>query len=288
MADLRGARRRRALLLRRRPAPDVRAAHRRAVPAPDVAAARSCSRDNGVRQLVAGRRHVPAGARAVQRQPRDPAALPVRSRAGHRRTTIARLARRWAGDELRAGAADGLDAGRGGDPGVPEHLARSTRPSASRGTGSGRGRSCRTSRPSRASERAYYEDFMCTTPHNPNNVDLSRDVLFHADRRRRRAALDVERIDAGVWPPLDQAIALLESRRAPRPRTALGPANVIADQLVRLRALRCWLMTQRNVAAWVAGVYGWMERRRRAPRRRRWRARARRHDRAGRSPTAAT
>ncbi|MDW7681044.1 MAG: hypothetical protein SCK70_10790, partial [bacterium] len=27
-------------------------------------------------------------------------------------------------------------------------------------------------------ERAYYEDFMCTTPHNPENVDLSRDVLF--------------------------------------------------------------------------------------------------------------
>ena len=41
-------------------------------------------------------------------------------------------------------------------------------------------------------ERAYYEDFMCTTPHNPNNVDLSRDVLFplaHAaeERARRRA-----------------------------------------------------------------------------------------------------
>ena len=29
------------------------------------------------------------------------------------------------------------------------------------------------------SERAYYQEFMCTTPHNPNNVDLSRDVLFH-------------------------------------------------------------------------------------------------------------
>ena len=33
---------------------------------------------------------------------------------------------------------------------------------------------------------AYYEDFMCTTPHNPNNVDLSRDVLFRLDRTRRR------------------------------------------------------------------------------------------------------
>ena len=27
-------------------------------------------------------------------------------------------------------------------------------------------------------ERAYYQNHMCTTPHNPNNVDLARDVLF--------------------------------------------------------------------------------------------------------------
>jgi len=27
---------------------------------------------------------------------------------------------------------------------------------------------------------------------------------------------------------------------------------------VRLRALRCWIMTHRNLSAWVAGVYGWM------------------------------
>jgi hypothetical protein len=33
---------------------------------------------------------------------------------------------------------------------------------------------------------------------------------------------------------------------------------VIRDQQVRLRALRCWIMTHRNLSAWVAGVYGWM------------------------------
>jgi hypothetical protein len=105
-------------------------------------------------------------------------------------------------------------------------------------------------------ERAYYEDFMCTTPHNPNNVDLSRDVLFHLTTPEK-SALDVERIDSGVWKPLDLGIAMLESA-APKVATIIGPANVIRDHLVRLKALRCWLMTQRNVAAWVAGVYGFM------------------------------
>ena len=106
-------------------------------------------------------------------------------------------------------------------------------------------------------ERAYYEDFMCTTPHNPNNVDLSRDVLFRLTTAAK-SRVDVERMDAGVWPALDQAIALLEPA-ARKAGAILGKTNVIADQLIRLKALRCWLRTQRNVAAWIAGVYGWME-----------------------------
>jgi hypothetical protein len=106
-------------------------------------------------------------------------------------------------------------------------------------------------------ERAYYEDFMCTTPHNPNNVDLSRDVLFQLTTAEKSRA-DVERMDEGVWPSLDQAIQLLESVAVQAYET-LGKANVMEDQLVRLKALRCWFMTQRNVAAWIAGVYGWME-----------------------------
>jgi hypothetical protein len=103
-------------------------------------------------------------------------------------------------------------------------------------------------------ERRYYQDFMCTTPHNPNNVDLGRDVLFRLitpDQGRRDAA----RMDANLWGPLDEAIARLASASA-----SSGDAPpVLADQLVRLKALRCWLMTQRNVAAWVGAVYGWMD-----------------------------
>lgn len=105
-------------------------------------------------------------------------------------------------------------------------------------------------------DREYYEDFCCTTPHNPNNVDLSRDALVQLTTPER-SALDVERIDAGVWTPLGEAIALLESS-SERARVLLGAANVVSDHLVRLKALRCWFMTQRSVAAWVAGVHGWM------------------------------
>ncbi len=107
-----------------------------------------------------------------------------------------------------------------------------------------------------AAERAYYEDFMCTTPHNPNNVDLSRDVLFQLTTPEK-SQLVLERMDAGVWGPLDRAIARL-SACEPVAQQRLGPPNVLADQLVRIRALRCWLMTHRNLAAWVAAVHGWL------------------------------
>ncbi len=105
-------------------------------------------------------------------------------------------------------------------------------------------------------ERRYYQDVMCTTPHNPNNVDLSRDVLFRLVTPEG-AERFLERFDAHVWAPLEAAVDALGEVRAAA-EEALGPGNVIADQWVRLRALRCWLVTMRSVAAWIAGVYGWM------------------------------
>jgi len=107
-----------------------------------------------------------------------------------------------------------------------------------------------------ANERAYYEDFMCTTPHNPNNVDLSRDVLFQLTTPEK-SKLNVKRIDENVWQPMDEAIKIL-SEIEQAAEQAIGSKNVIHDQLVRLKALRCWFMTQRNVAAWITGVYGYM------------------------------
>lgn len=107
-----------------------------------------------------------------------------------------------------------------------------------------------------APERAYYQDFMCTTPHNPNNVDLSRDVLFElmTPENCRRS---IERIDSNLWGPLDRAVELLAVNRESATEH-LGIGNIIDDQWVRLSALRCWFMTQRNVGAWVAGVHGYL------------------------------
>ena len=107
-----------------------------------------------------------------------------------------------------------------------------------------------------AEERAYYEHFMCTTPHNPNNVDLSRDVLFQLTTPED-CQVAVERIDQNLWKPLDEAIAALDAVRD-EAGAALGEGTVIEDQFVRLSALRCWFMTQRNVAAWIAGVHGYL------------------------------
>jgi len=105
-------------------------------------------------------------------------------------------------------------------------------------------------------ERAYYEDFMCTTPHNPNNIDLSRDVLFQLTTAEH-CEVAVRRIDENLWGPLDAAISKLASIREVAGE-ALGAGHVIEDQLIRLRALRCWFMTQRSVGAWITAVYGYM------------------------------
>ena len=105
-------------------------------------------------------------------------------------------------------------------------------------------------------ERAYYEDYSCTTPHNPNNVDLSRDVLFQLtdyEKSKKNLAL----IEENLWEPLNQAIEILE-KAVESANQSLGKPNVIFDQLIRLKALRCWFMTNRNVAAWVVAVHGYL------------------------------
>jgi hypothetical protein len=98
-------------------------------------------------------------------------------------------------------------------------------------------------------ERSYYEDFMCTVPHNPNNVDLSKDVLFTLTTPQRSRE-DAERIDRNALPKLEEAIALLEPSK--------GKAPIYKDQLVRIKALKSWLTTMRNIAVWVDTVYGFM------------------------------
>jgi len=100
-------------------------------------------------------------------------------------------------------------------------------------------------------ERAYYEKFLVSVPNNPSMVDLGRDVLFDLISKEYGEKY-VERVDANVWQSLDAAIALAENRSTDGP-------PVFLDQCDRLRGLRCWIGTSRSTAAWVAGVYGYLE-----------------------------
>lgn len=100
-------------------------------------------------------------------------------------------------------------------------------------------------------ERAYYEKFLVSVPNNPSMVDLGKDVLFDLISKEYGEKY-VERVNANVWQPLDAAIALAD-------RHSANGSAVFLDQRDRLRGLRCWVGTSRSTAAWVAGVYGYLQ-----------------------------
>ncbi len=99
-------------------------------------------------------------------------------------------------------------------------------------------------------ERAYYEDHMCTSVHNPNKIDLSKDVLFDLISKQY-AEKCFKRIDQNVFPPLDKAISLLGKYKA--------SDKSFLDQYWRARALKCLYETLRSTAVWIYGVYEYME-----------------------------
>ncbi len=106
-------------------------------------------------------------------------------------------------------------------------------------------------------DRAYYERFMISPPHNPANVDLMKDVLFELTTPER-CMFVVERMDKSTWTLIDKTLKIYVK--------VLGELNkddpahrVFEDQSDRLQALKCWLRTHRNVAAWIAGVHGYLE-----------------------------
>ena len=106
-------------------------------------------------------------------------------------------------------------------------------------------------------ERAYYEKFMISPPHNPANVDLMRDVLFELTTPDR-SMLAVERIDKSIWTFVENALKIYMKVIGESGEN--DPAyRVFVDQADRLRALKCWFRTHRNVAAWIAGVHGYLE-----------------------------
>ncbi|MEK7249114.1 MAG: hypothetical protein AAB209_01695, partial [Bacteroidota bacterium] len=105
-------------------------------------------------------------------------------------------------------------------------------------------------------ERVYYENFLLATTHNRTRVDFRYDVGFDLIEPSR-ASLAVRRMDEDLLPTMEKALALLKDMQK---RASSDTARAcVQDQYDRMRALKCWYKTQRNVTAWVAGVHGYLE-----------------------------
>jgi hypothetical protein len=104
-------------------------------------------------------------------------------------------------------------------------------------------------------DREYYEDFLISTAHNRARVDFRYDVGFElTDSVKAGSAM--KRMDEELFPRLDNAIAEAEGLR--NRASAKEAREYFTDLYDRLRALRCWFRNQRNVAAWIAGVHGYL------------------------------
>ena len=108
-------------------------------------------------------------------------------------------------------------------------------------------------------ERAYYEKFMCTSIHNPNRVDLARDVLFELITKDYARKVFM-RIDDHVWEPLEEAIELLkEKMELPAQVDRNHDFRVFEDQYFRIKALRCLYETLRHTAVWIYAVHEYLD-----------------------------
>lgn len=106
-------------------------------------------------------------------------------------------------------------------------------------------------------ERAYYEDFHLGHANNVVRVDFRREINFDFctpdfAQKCRTAITDP------VFPEIERAVALARDGR-----DQAGPEDpsreVFAHLYDRLEGTRCWYRTQRNIAAWIEGVHGYME-----------------------------
>ncbi len=105
-------------------------------------------------------------------------------------------------------------------------------------------------------DRRYYEQFMVSTNNNTNLVDLGKDVLFDLVTQESGQKF-VQRVDEHVWPRLQKLVARAQ-QLADDPQLSEPARQVFVDQRDRLRGLRCWVGVLRSLAAWVAGVHGYL------------------------------
>lgn len=117
-----------------------------------------------------------------------------------------------------------------------------------------------------AKDRAYYEKHGCFQFNNPSLFDLGKDVLFDLISKEY-GTNSAGYFDRNVFPRLDKLIANLAALIA---ATADEPAAlaVFTDLHDRARAYRYWCGSLRAVCAWCADVYGYLDAKKAADRKR--------------------
>ncbi len=105
-------------------------------------------------------------------------------------------------------------------------------------------------------DRLYYEQFLLATSHNRCRVDFRYDVGFDlVDPGHAHHC--VKLMDRDLFPEMQAALKLLQQMKTKA--TTDAALACIEDVTDRMRGLRCWYRTQRNVTAWVAGVHSYLE-----------------------------
>ena len=98
---------------------------------------------------------------------------------------------------------------------------------------------------------------MCSPVHNPNRIDLAKDVLFDlVDKDYARIVF--ERIDEHVWDFIDEAEAVFQKGSNKKAEHKQAD-RLYLDFLFRTRALRCLFRTLRNTAVWIYLIHSYMD-----------------------------
>lgn len=106
-------------------------------------------------------------------------------------------------------------------------------------------------------DRAFYEDFHLGHANNRVRVDFRREVNFDfCDTEKARRCR--EAMTKNVFPAIEEAIRLIEEGRSKAESNSLEK-SVWDRHYDRLYGAKCWYRTQRNVAAWIEGVHGYIE-----------------------------
>lgn len=108
-----------------------------------------------------------------------------------------------------------------------------------------------------AEYRRYYERHGCMQHNNPSINDLGKDVLFDLIPRSEADKM-VPRFDQNLLPRIaktEKYVATVLNQCADDPQATA----VFSDLRDRLRAYRHWSTTLRSVLAWCSGVYGYLE-----------------------------